>query len=257
MKYHSLRIFFVKPETFFILINFKSSDQEGAIMTTFILRKVEIIYWLSWNFINFWSIKFEGSYKSFDFKAFMILSNWVSHQSWIDIRKLIEPAEFTDTVEIFIKEAIVFLMERNVELCIHCVELEKRIFHWSRELNWLTANLALKSELSHNVFAFLTSCFAQANIYRAVLGLVFVISTIYREGCSVCIKMNALRFKLIERIGVIESFNQCLLHVVRIFKQIQNELQSFWMMDRGFSHITFFDRYFVSHWSIVGLDSFI
>ena len=257
MKYHSLRIFFVKPETFFILINFKSSDQEGAIMTTFILRKVEIIYWLSWNFINFWSIKFEGSYKSFDFKAFMILSNWVSHQSWIDIRKLIEPAEFTDTVEIFIKEAIVFLMERNVELRMHCVELEKRIFHWSRELNWLTANLALKFELSHNVFAFLTSCFAQANIYRAVLGLVFVISTIYREGCSVCIKMNALRFKLIERIGVIKSFNQCLLHVVRIFKQIQNELQSFWMMDRGFSHITFFDRYFVSHWSIVGLDSFI
>ena len=159
MKYHSLRIFFVKPETFFILINFKSSDQEGAIMTTFILRKVEIIYWLSWNFINFWSIKFEGSYKSFDFKAFMILSNWVSHQSWIDIRKLIYPAHLTDAVEIFIKEAIIFLMESNVEVRLHRVELEKWILHHLRKSNWLVASLSLESELSNSIRVALMRCF--------------------------------------------------------------------------------------------------
>ena len=75
----------------------------------------------------------------------------MSHESWIDIRKLIYPAHLTDAVEIFIKKAIVFLMESNVEVRFHRVELEEWILHSLRKFDWLAASLALKSELSNSV----------------------------------------------------------------------------------------------------------
>jgi len=75
----------------------------------------------------------------------------VPHESWIDIRELIYPAHLTDAVEVFIKEAIVFLMESNVEVRFHRVELEEWILNRLRKFNWLAASLSFKFELSDSV----------------------------------------------------------------------------------------------------------
>ena len=75
----------------------------------------------------------------------------MSHESWIDIRKLIYPAYLTDTVEIFIKETIVFLMKGNMELSFHRVKLVEWLLHRLRKFNLLAASLSLESELNHSV----------------------------------------------------------------------------------------------------------
>jgi hypothetical protein len=67
------------------------------------------------------------------------------------IRELIYPAHLTDTVKVFIKESIVFLMESDVDVSFHRVELEEWILHSLRKFDWLAASLPLKSELSHSV----------------------------------------------------------------------------------------------------------
>ena len=80
----------------------------------------------------------------------------MSRKSWIDTRQLIFPVHLTDTVEVFIKEAIVLLMESNVEVRFQSLELEERILHCLRKFDWLAASLSLISELSHSVSATLT-----------------------------------------------------------------------------------------------------
>ena len=43
MKYDSLRVLFVEPETFSTLVYLESSDQEGVTFKSLISRKIEII----------------------------------------------------------------------------------------------------------------------------------------------------------------------------------------------------------------------
>jgi hypothetical protein len=88
--------------------------------------------------------------------------------TWIDIRKLIYPAHLIDTVEIFIKEAIVIFMESNVEVSFHRVELPELILHSLRKLDWLAASLSLKSELSNSVYEPFAWRFDQTNVYATI-----------------------------------------------------------------------------------------
>ena len=85
----------------------------------------------------------------------------MSHESWIDIRELIYPAHLTDTVKVFIKEAIAFLMKSNVEIRFHRDDLKEWILHSLRKFDWLIASLSLKSELSNSIEVII---FTQANL---------------------------------------------------------------------------------------------
>ena len=113
-------------------------------------------------------------------------------------------------------------MEGNDEFLFHRVELEEWIVISLRKFNWLAASLSLESELSNSIQVAPVWCHPQANAYETVLGLLLNASTINREGSTGCTKLYGLRFLLVERIGVIKTFYQSLLTVVRISEQIQN-----------------------------------